>query len=63
MIRISCVFVAFAGFTLAGCGGPGSIEAPDESAVKTTTPVEDDLKAAGMEGMTQEQYLQGGKKE
>jgi predicted small lipoprotein YifL len=63
MIRISCVFVAFACLTLTGCGGPGSIEAPDESAVKTTTPIEDDLNAAGMEGMTQEEYLQGGKKE
>ncbi len=63
MTRISCVFVAFACFTLTGCGGPGSIEAPDESAVKTTTPVEDDLKEAGMGEMTQEQYLQGGKTE
>ncbi len=63
MTRISCVFAAFACFTLIGCGGPGSIPAPDESAVKATTPVEDDLKASGMEGMTQDEYLQGGKKE
>jgi predicted small lipoprotein YifL len=63
MTRISCAFVALACFTLTGCGGPGSIPAPDESAVKTTTPVEEDLKEAGMEGMTQEEYLQGGKKQ
>lgn len=62
MTRISWVFVAFACFTFSGCS-PGTIEAPDEAEVKTTTPIEDDLKASGMEGMTQEQYLQGGKQE
>jgi len=62
MTRISLAFVAFACFTLSGCGEPGSIEAPDQSEVKKTTPVEDDLKKAGMEGMTTEEYLQGGKK-
>lgn len=63
MTRISCVFVAFACFTLAGCGEPGSIEAPDESEAKTTTPIEDDLKASGMGEMTTDEYLQGGKTE
>lgn len=63
MTRISYVFVVFACFTLTGCGGPGSIEAPDEAEVKTTTPIEDDLKASGMEGMTQDEYLQGGKQQ
>ena len=62
MSRVSLALVVFACFTFSGCS-QGTIEAPDESEVKTTTPVEDDLKAAGMEGMTQEQYLQGGKKE
>ena len=62
MTRISWVFVAFACFTFSGCG-QGSIEAPDEAEVKTTTPIEDDLKASGMEGMTHDEYLQGGKQE
>ncbi len=61
MTRISWVFVAFACFTFAGCGQK-IIEAPrDEAEVMTTTPIEEDLKASGMEGMTHEQYLQGGK--
>jgi hypothetical protein len=61
MTRISWVFVVFACFTFSGCG-QGTIEAPDQSVPKTTTPVEDDLKKAGMEGLTTEEYLQGGKK-
>ena len=62
MTRISCVFVAFACFTFSGCS-QGTVEAPDEAEVKTTTPIEEDLKASGMEGMTQDEYLQGGKQE
>lgn len=62
MTRISWIFVAFACFTFSGCG-QGSIEAPDEAEVKKITPIEDDLKAAGLEGMTQEEYLQGDKEE
>jgi len=62
MTRISWVLVAFAGFTFAGCD-QATIPAPDQAEIKKTTPVEDDLKAAGMEGMSQEEYLQGGKKE
>ncbi len=62
MTRISFVLVAFACFTFSGCGQT-TIEAPDEAEVKTTTPVEDDLKAAGMEGISQEEYLQGGKQQ
>lgn len=61
MTRSSLVLVAFACFTFSGCG-QGSIEAPDQSVLKKTTPVEDDLKAAGMEGLTTEEYYQGGKK-
>ncbi len=62
MTHISWAFVAFACFTFSGCGQE-SIEAPDEAEVKTTTPIEDDLKADGMEGMTQEEYLQGDKEQ
>lgn len=62
MTRISWVFVACACFTVFGCG-PKVIEAPrDEAKVMTTTPIEEDLKASGMEGMTHEEYLRGGKK-
>lgn len=62
MTRISWVFVAFACFIFSGCG-QGSIEAPDEAEVKTTSPIEDDLKKSGMEGMTQEEYTQDAKEE
>lgn len=55
MTRISWVFVVFACFTFSGCG-QGSIEVPDEAEVKTTSPIEDDLKKSGMDGMTQETY-------
>ncbi len=62
MTRISCVLVAFACFILSGCG-QATVDVPDEAEAKTTTPIEDDLKAAGMEGMSQDEYLQGGKQE
>jgi len=62
MTRISWIFVVSACFTFSGCG-TGSIEAPDQAEVKTTTPIEDDLKASGMENMTQDEYLQGSKQE
>ncbi len=64
MVRFSWLLVAFACFTLSGCGGePGSIPAPDESAAKDKTAIEDDLATSGMEGMTDAEYLSGGKAE
>ena len=61
MTRFAWLFIAFACFTLSGCG-EATVPAPDQAEVKKTTPVEDDLKASGMGEMTTEQYLQGGKK-
>lgn len=55
MTRISWVFVVFACFTFSGCG-QGSVEVADEEKVKTTSPVEDDLKKSSKEGMTLEEY-------
>ena len=62
MTRFAWVFVVFACVTFSGCG-TGSIEAPDQAEVKTTTPIEDDLKKSSQEGMTDDEYLQGGKNE
>ena len=62
MTRFAWIFVAFACFTLPGCG-EATLPAPDEAEVKTTTPIEENLKSAGMENMTQEEYLQGGKQQ
>ncbi len=62
MSRLSLLLVAFACLTFAGCGGPGSIDAPDEAEVKDKTPIEADLEAAGMGGMSEAEYLSGGKK-
>ncbi|MEQ9411593.1 MAG: hypothetical protein RIK87_28020 [Fuerstiella sp.] len=62
MFRFSWLLVAFACLTFAGCGGPGSVEAPDEAEVKDKTPIEADLEAAGMEGISEAEYLSGGKK-
>ncbi|HIE99856.1 MAG TPA: hypothetical protein EYG03_30820 [Planctomycetes bacterium] len=62
MTRISLLLVAFVCFTFAGCGGePGSgnLDAPDPAT--DTTPIEDDLASSGMEGMTDAEYLSGGK--
>ena len=64
MTRISLLLITFACFTFLGCGGePGSVPAPDEAAEKETTPIEEDLKSSGMEGMTEADYLKGGKQE
>ena len=61
MARFSWLLVVIACFTLLGCSGdPGSIDAPDEAEVNTTTPIEDDLDSAGMEGMTEADYTGGG---
>ena len=62
MTRFLWLNIAFAFFTFSGCT-QGTVPAPDQAEVKTTTPVEEDLKKADMEGMSQEDYLQGGKKE
>lgn len=62
MTRFTWFFVVFACFTLSGCG-EATLPAPDQAEVKSTTPIEEDLKASGMEGMTQDEYLQGGKTE
>ena len=62
MTRFALIFVAFACFTLSGCG-EATLPAPDEAEVKTTTPIEENLKSSGMENMTQEEYLQGGKQQ
>jgi len=62
MTRFAWLFIAFACFTLSGCE-QATLPAPDQAEEKATTPVEDDLKAAGMEGMSNEQYLNGGKQE
>ncbi|MEO2033137.1 MAG: hypothetical protein ABGZ35_13730 [Planctomycetaceae bacterium] len=64
MTRISLLLVAFACFTFSGCGGGGEpVVVPDEAEAKTTTAVEDDMAAAGMEGMTDAEYASGGKQE
>ncbi|APZ93523.1 hypothetical protein [Fuerstiella marisgermanici] len=63
MSRFSWLAVAFAFLTVVGCGGPGSIDAPDEAEVKDKTPIEEDMEAAGMGEMTTEEYLSGGKKQ
>ncbi len=61
MARFSWLVVMCACFAVSGCG-PGSIEAPDEAEVKSTTPIEDDMQAAGMEGMSEADYYGGGNK-
>ena len=61
MARFSWLLVAFACFTFSGCGGGETVEVPDEAEETTTTPIEDDMKASGMEGMTDAEYSQGGK--
>ena len=62
MSRSSWLCMAFACLIFVGCGGTGSIDVPDEAEVKEKTPIEADLEAAGMEGMTDAEYLSGGKK-
>lgn len=63
MSRFSWLAVAFAFLTVVGCGGPGSIEAPDEAEVKEKTAVEEDLEAAGLDpGMSAQEYMNAGKK-
>ena len=64
MTRFSSLLVALVCFTFAGCGGEpgaGNLDAPDPAV--DVSPVEDDLESAGMEDMTEADYLKGGKQE
>ncbi|MEZ6060774.1 MAG: hypothetical protein R3C19_10455 [Planctomycetaceae bacterium] len=61
MARYSWLLVPFACFVFSGCAEE-TLPAPDEAETKTTTPIEDDLKDAGMGKMTDAEYTSGGKK-
>ena len=61
MARFSWLLIAFACFTFSGCGGGATVDVPDEAEETTTTPIEEDMKDAGMGDMTLEEYNSGGK--
>ena len=60
MTRFAWLVVVLAVFTFAGCGGDDAsvTDAPD---AETENPVEDNLKEAGMDGISPEDYSSGGK--
>ena len=60
MIRFAWMLVAIAGLTFAGCGG-GDAPVTDAADAETENPVQNDLKEAGMEDISAEDYSSGGK--
>ncbi|MBT4868224.1 MAG: hypothetical protein HON53_24220 [Planctomycetaceae bacterium] len=61
MTRFILVFAALGVWTIAGCGpADNNADATDSSETSTETNVEQDMKDAGMEGMSAEEYNKGG---
>jgi hypothetical protein len=61
MTRFLMVFAALSVWTIAGCGGADNNAAATDAAETSTEPdVDKDMKDAGMEGMSAEDYNKGG---